>query len=593
MNPAQLLAHFDRISEAPDAVARLRRFVLDLAVRGKLVAQDPEDEPASELLRRIRAEKDRLTPSRQDAKKDKDDSLGALAAWREAPFAIPGNWEWEQLGAIATKTGSGSTPRGGQSVYQSTGIAFLRSQNVYNDGLRLNDVAYIDHVTHAKMSGTAIEPGDLLLNITGGSIGRCCRLADIAIEANISQHVAIIRLAVAEMRDYVHKVVLSPFFQSYVIDEQTGAGRGGLPKNRMDQIPVPVPPLAEQHRIVAKVDELMGLCDQLEAAKNERELVRDRLVAASLDGITPRRQDAKETEGSLGALASWREPLFLHHLPRLTTRPEHIKQLRQTLLNLAVRGRLVQQDPNDELAAELLKRIRGERDGLTPRRQDAKKGENKPLGALAPWREAPFAIPENWVWATVGEIAEYRLGKMLDKAKNKGTPRRYLRNVNVRWFDFDLSDVFEMRFEDSELEEFALRKGDVLICEGGEPGRAAVWDEREEGIYFQKAIHRVRFANGVNPHYFANVLRDAADTSRLATYFTGVGIKHFTGKGLASFLVPLPPLAEQHRIVAKVDELMALCDQLEAQLTATQIDSRRLLEAVLRDALDATPALAV
>lgn len=109
----------------------------------------------------------------------------------------------------------------------------------------------------------------------------------------------------------------------------------------------------------------------------------------------------------------------------------------------------------------------------------------------------PFPIPVSWSWARIDELAKTRLGKMLDKAKNKGTPVRYLRNINVSWFDFDLSDIKKMRFEDSELEEFALRHGDVLICEGGYPGRAAVWDERESNIYFQKAIHRVRFQNGI------------------------------------------------------------------------------------------------
>lgn len=171
---------------------------------------------------------------------------------------------------------------------------------------------------------------------------------------------------------------------------------------------------------------------------------------------------------------------------------------------------------------------------------------------------------------------------MLDKAKNKGTPRRYLRNINVRWFDFDLSNVMEMRFEDSELTEFGLRHGDVLICEGGEPGRAAVWDEREADIYFQKAIHRIRFSNRVDPHFFVIVLRVSADSGDLATYFTGVGIKHFTGKGLSVFQFPLPPLAEQHRIVAKVGELMALCDRLENAQAERESIRRQLLDATLR-----------
>jgi type I restriction enzyme S subunit len=174
---------------------------------------------------------------------------------------------------------------------------------------------------------------------------------------------------------------------------------------------------------------------------------------------------------------------------------------------------------------------------------------------------------------------------MLDKAKNKGTPRPYLRNINVRWFDFDLSDLLEMPFEDEELPEFSLRSGDVLICEGGEPGRAAVWDERASGVYFQKAIHRVRFASIVNSTYFVSALRASVHDGRLAQSFTGTGIRHFTGKSLDVYLFPLPPIAEQHRIVAKVDELMALCDRLEKSLATGEDTRRRLLDALLAEAL--------
>jgi type I restriction enzyme, S subunit len=173
-------------------------------------------------------------------------------------------------------------------------------------------------------------------------------------------------------------------------------------------------------------------------------------------------------------------------------------------------------------------------------------------------------LPARAELACVQDVAVCRLGKMLDKAKNRGTMRRYLRNVNVRWQDFDLSDVKEMRFEEEELGEFALRAGDVLVCEGGEPGRAAVWDRREEGILFQKAIHRVRLSDAVDPHFFVLSLRQAADSGRLQEYFTGATFKHLTGTGIGRFSFPLPPLAEQQRIVAKVDELMAVCDQLEA-----------------------------
>lgn len=272
MNADRLIAHYERIADAPDAISRLRRFILDLAVRGKLVPQDPHDEPASELLKRISAEKARLGLK----------SISLPINQVEIPYMLPCGWSWSRIGEICSKTGSGSTPRGGKEVYKESGVAFLRSQNVYNDGLRLDDVAFIDVATHARMSGTRVAPGDLLLNITGGSIGRCCRIATDLGEANISQHVAIIRVAASGIEAFIHLLVLSPYFQAFIFDEQTGAGRGGLPKNRLDKIPVALPPLAEQRRIVAKVDELMALCDRLESSLSRAAAVRSQLLVALL-----------------------------------------------------------------------------------------------------------------------------------------------------------------------------------------------------------------------------------------------------------------------------------------------------------------------
>jgi len=156
MNAEILLNHFDRLSEAPDAIPSLRRFILDLAVRGKLVEQDPNDEPAEELIKRIQAEKQKLglTPRRKAAKNS--EKFGDLADGCEMPFAIPTGWEWLKLGELCIKTGSGSTPNGGQTAYAVAGIPFLRSQNIYDDGLRLDGVAYIPEVIHQRMIGTAV-----------------------------------------------------------------------------------------------------------------------------------------------------------------------------------------------------------------------------------------------------------------------------------------------------------------------------------------------------------------------------------------------------------------------------------------------------
>ena len=183
---------------------------------------------------------------------------------------------------------------------------------------------------------------------------------------------------------------------------------------------------------------------------------------------------------------------LLANYDQISDAPDALARLRRFVLDLAVRGKLVEQEPDAEHVAALLERRK-----------------------IATSRAGPFELPASWIWVNVGAVAVARLGKMLDKSKNKGTPRRYFRNVNVRWFDFDLSDILQMRFEDSELPEFELRPNDVLICEGGEPGRAAVWDGRVSDIYFQKAIHRVRFPKFVNSHYFVKALRASADDGRL------------------------------------------------------------------------------
>ena len=243
-----------------DQIKALRQTILNLAVRGRLVEQDPNEEPAPELLKRITAEKARLVRAGR-----RRINASARGIARDCPFEVPSGWTWTTLGEVCSKTGSGSTPGGGATAYRSSGVVFLRSQNIYDDGLRLKDVVYIDSTTHRRMSATAVRKADLLLNITGGSIGRCCLVSYELGEANVSQHVAIIRVAIDGLQRYMHWLIRSPYFQTRVFEEQTGAGRGGLPKYKMDRIPIPLPPIDEQHRIVATIEKLTAIFDRLEA----------------------------------------------------------------------------------------------------------------------------------------------------------------------------------------------------------------------------------------------------------------------------------------------------------------------------------------
>ncbi|CAM8635874.1 RMtype1_S_EcoJA65PI-TRD1-CR1_like domain containing protein [Comamonadaceae bacterium] len=251
------------ISHQEALLAKLKQAILQEAIAGKLTADwrvaHPNPEPASQLLHRIHAEKARLIT----AKKLRPEKPLPNITPAEIPFEIPQGWEWCRLLDLCEKTGSGSTPSGGKSAYLTSGIPFLRSQNVHDDGLRLEDVAHISADIHARMEGTTVYPDDLLLNITGGSIGRCAVVANEIEEANVNQHVAIVRPVFRAGNKFLHAVILSPYFQGKIDAAQTGAGREGLPKNKMDQLLIPLPPLAEQAAIVARVGALMEHCEAL------------------------------------------------------------------------------------------------------------------------------------------------------------------------------------------------------------------------------------------------------------------------------------------------------------------------------------------
>lgn len=270
------------ITHQQTLLKKLRQQILQEAVEGKLTAdwraQNPDVEPASELLARIQVEKAQLVKAKKISKQN---PLPPISE-EEKPFALPNGWVWCRLSNLCSKTGSGSTPTGGKSAYVTDGIKFIRSQNVYNEGLVWNGEAYITFKIHEKMKLTQLYPEDLLLNITGGSIGRCCILHRDFNEGNINQHVAIIRPVVAELGYYLHKVICSDYFQREIIIAQTGAGREGLPKNKMDIFLIPLPPLPEQKAIVAKVEKLLSLCDQLEHEISQNQCHAEQLMQAVL-----------------------------------------------------------------------------------------------------------------------------------------------------------------------------------------------------------------------------------------------------------------------------------------------------------------------
>ncbi len=252
-------------------VKKLRQQLLQDAVQGKLVPQNPNDEPASELLKKIKAEKQKLIA---EGKLKKGKELPPIND-EEIPFEIPEGWVWCRLGEICTKIGSGSTPNG--SNYSLDGKPFFRSQNIHDVELVYDDIKFISAEVHKQMKGTTVFANDILLNITGGSLGRCALVPSLFEEGNVSQHVCIIRPLTVDNTFY-HKIVLSPFFQKFIFSSTTGAGREGLPKYNLELFSVPLPPLSEQTRIVQKLDALMRYCDDLETSIKESAVQNEKLL---------------------------------------------------------------------------------------------------------------------------------------------------------------------------------------------------------------------------------------------------------------------------------------------------------------------------
>jgi len=569
MNAAQLLQHYERIADAPDAVARLRRFVLDLAVRGKLLPQDPSDEPASELLLRILTDKKRLLNARAIRK----GNVLTPISGSDQSFKVPRSWIWVRLGDVCQLVTSGS--RDWAQHYSSEGAIFVRMGNLSKDHyrLRLEHIQRVNAPDSGEGTRTRLEAGDILISITG-DVGMLGLIPEGFGEAYINQHTAMVR-PVPEMKGrYLAELFRSPFAQAQFNEPQRGI-KNSFRLTDVTQFVVPLPPLAEQRRIVAKVDELMALCDRLETARNEREANRDRLSSATLTRLNTPDGDAKVFAGHAR--------FALGNLHTLTTRLDQIKHLRQTILNLAVRGKLVPQDTKDEPASKLLARhfVQKSKAGI---------GRNWTAG-MSEANDPMFDPPAGWAWTRIADacarVTVGYVGTMKDQYVDAGIP--FLRSQNVRANKFREEGMIFIspKFHQTIIKS-VLNAGDVVVVRSGNVGTACVIPETITEANCSDLVVVQRPACVV-PAFLCFYLNSLA-ALHISAGAVGVALTHFNTKSVATMPLPLPPLAEQHRIVAKVDQLMALCDGLEASLTDSAATLRHLLDALLADALVTTAA---
>ena len=453
---------------------KLRQKILDLAIHGKLVPQDPNDEPASVLLERIKAEKERLIKEGKIKRTKKSAKSSDTPHYQQdVPYEVPENWVWTDIEHICSKIGSGSTPRG--SNYSSEGIPFFRSQNIYNSGLVYEDIKFISEDVQQTMIGTEVLPNDLLLNITGGSLGRCAIVPENFQRGNVSQHVCIMR-PILVVPEYFHAFVLSSVFSKSM--KITGSGREGLPKYNLERMFFPLPPLSEQHRIASEIERWLALIEQIEQSQSDLQVT--------------------------------------------------IKQTKRKILDLAIHGKLVPQDPNDEPASELLKRI-------NPKAEITCDNGHYPQ------------LPDGWVVVPMQMLCSLTDGEKLDGKEMPNLDVKYLRG--------------ERDFKTLTNGRYVAANSLLILVDGensGEVFRTPI-DGYQGSTFKQLYINKQMLTDYVL--LVINLHRKALRENKV-----GSAIPHLNKKLFKAIQVPIPPYNEQRKIVDAVETIFKNIDAIMENL---------------------------
>jgi type I restriction enzyme S subunit len=469
------------------------------------------------------------------------------------------------------------TPSMNRSDFWDGDIVWLSPKDIKSDEVADSELR-ISAIGLAETRLELYRPGCLFMVARSGILKRTFPVSINRVPAAANQDIKVLAPFLDGQERYLQ--IMFRGLTDFLLQElvKTGTTVQSLKYAEFEQQPFPLPPLAEQHRIVAKVDALMGLCDRLEAARASREGLRDKLTVASLARLNAPDPDTFRDDARFA----------LEALPALTARADQVKQLRQTIVNLAVRGKLVAQDPNDEPAQEALRSIRTERDELIRSRSIRRE---RPVAPVRDDDEPPFDIPATWVWTRIGEAALFTQYGTSARALplGRGVPVLTMGNIQdglVVW-----GNEKRMPEDSDELPDLFLKKFDLLYNRTNSAelvGKTGIYLGEDDCRAFASYLIRLRFSLNHSSPLYVNLAMNAPrfrETQIIPLIKKQTGQANVNGTALKNMLIPFPPPAEQHRIVAKVDELMTLCDRLEASLTASDETCRRLLEALLAEAL--------
>ena len=559
-------------------IKKLRELILELAVRGKLVPQDPNDEPASVLLERIAAEKTQLV---KDKKIKKPKALPEISE-DEKPFELPKGWEFKRLGQLTLlENGDRSKNYPNKSLLVESGIPFVNAGHLISGRIAKGEMTFITDERFQLLRAGKFINDDILFCLRG-SLGKSALVEGFESGA-IASSLVIVRTDKTLLPKYLLMYFDSPLSARTIKKYDNGTAQPNLSATDLAKFLVPTPSLTEQQRIVAKVDELMGLCDALEAQTENSITAHQILVEVLLEAMLKAPEEGATLQQSTAQFQqNWQR--LSEHFDTLFTTTASIDTLKQTILQLAVMGKLVPQNPNDEPAAKLLERIAAEKAQLI---KDKKIKKQKPLPEITD-EEKPFELPKGWEWCRVWDVAELITSGSRDWAKYySNTGAIFVTMGNLARADYRLR-LDNLRYVSppagGEGSRTSLIKDDLLISITGDVGNLGLIPEGFGEAYINQHTCLLRFMSKCRNRYFPELMR-----SPLASFQFNApqrGIKNSFRLGdVGEMIIPLPPLSEQNQIVTKVDELMTLCDQLKARLTDAQTTKLHLTDAIVEQAL--------
>ena len=482
----------------------LKNSILQMAIQGKLVEQRPEEGTAEELFARIQEEKQRLI---KEKKIKKEKPLPEITD-DEKPFNIPESWMWVRWGDL-----SESIQYGYNAPAQSAGrIKMVRISDIQEGKVIWESVPFCN-IQEDEISNYLLKKNDILFARTGGTVGKSYLVKDIPDEAIYAGYLIRTRYSESLCPEYMKCFMESLLYWTQLKNGTIATAQPNCNGKTLSKMVLPLPPLAEQKRIVAKIEELLPYIERYEQAWSKLEKFNSRF-------------------------------------------PEDMKK---SLLQYAIQGKLVEQ--RSEEGTALFEQIQEEKHRLI---KEKKIKKEKPLPEITD-DEKPFDIPESWKWVRVGEIFAHNTGKAMNSSAKKvnkaGAKRKFITTSNLYWNSFDFSSVKEMFFSDDELERCTVRKGDLLMCEGGAYyGRTAIWNY-DYDICFQNHIHRLRSYKPVELLFFYHLFYFYKSMNMMKA--KGTAMPGLSSQTLHQMVLPLPPLSEQKRIVEKLERLLPLCEQLK------------------------------